>query len=208
MALRWIDPPFTAFMIESRMGALFSRQPGYEFRHEWRDWDRISKNAALAVVASEDQLFPDHNGFDFKQIDKALEARERGRRVRGASTISQQVAKNLFLWPGPELGAQGTRSRDHRADRGMLGQAAHPRGLPERRGIRARHLRRAGREPPILPQGRGPPDRSDAALLAAVLPAPKRFKVDAPSRYVRYRQAWIVRQMASLGGTSYLAQLR
>jgi monofunctional biosynthetic peptidoglycan transglycosylase len=87
-------------MIESRIGALFSREPGYEFRYEWRDWNRISKNAALAVVASEDQLFPDHNGFDFKQIDKALEARGRGRRVRGASTISQQVAKNLFLWPG------------------------------------------------------------------------------------------------------------
>jgi hypothetical protein len=77
---------------------LFSRKPGYAFRYEWRDWNRISKNAALAVVASEDQLFLDHNGFDFRQIDKALEAR--GRRVRGASTISQQVAKNLFLWPG------------------------------------------------------------------------------------------------------------
>ena len=100
VALRWIDPPFTAFMVESRIVALVSREPGYQFRHEWRDWDRISKNAALAVVASEDQLFPNHNGFDFKQIDKALEAHERGRRVRGASTISQQVAKNLFLWPG------------------------------------------------------------------------------------------------------------
>ena len=98
-AFRWIDPPFTAFMVQSRIGALFSSEP-YAFRHEWRDWDQISKYAALAVIASEDQMFPEHNGFDFKQIDKALEARERGRRVRGASTISQQVAKNLFLWPG------------------------------------------------------------------------------------------------------------
>ena len=208
VALRWIDPPFTAFMVESRIVALFSREPGYQFRHEWRDWDRISKNAALAVVASEDQLFPNHNGFDFKQIDKALEAHERGRRVRGASTISQQVAKNLFLWPGQSWVRKGFEAGitvlieacwdKRRILEVYLNVAEFGRGTY---GVQAASRRFFRKDANRL-------TAAEAALLAAVLPAPKRFKVDAPSRYVRIRQAWIVEQMASLGGTSYLAQLR
>jgi monofunctional biosynthetic peptidoglycan transglycosylase len=208
VALRWIDPPFTAFMVESRIGALFSREPGYQFRHDWRDWDRISKNAALAVVASEDQLFPNHNGFDFKQIDKALEAHERGRRVRGASTISQQVAKNLFLWPGQSWVRKGFEAGitvlieacwdKRRILEVYLNVAEFGRGTY---GVQAASRRFFRKDANRL-------TAAEAALLAAVLPAPKRFKVDAPSRYVRIRQAWIVEQMASLGGTSYLAQLR
>ena len=97
LAFRWIDPPFTTFMLTDRVSALFSREKGYEFSHDWVDWDQISKYAAVAVIAAEDQKFPHLRGFDFKQIDKALADRERGRRVRGASTISQKVAKNIFL---------------------------------------------------------------------------------------------------------------
>jgi monofunctional biosynthetic peptidoglycan transglycosylase len=207
-AMRWIDPPFTAFMVESRIGALFSSEPGYQFRHEWRDWDRISKNAALAVVASEDQLFPDHNGFDFRQIDKALEARERGRRVRGASTISQQVAKNLFLWPGQSWVRKGLEAGitvlietlwdKQRILEVYLNIAEFGRGTY---GVQAASRRFFHKDADRL-------STSESALLAAVLPAPRHFKVDAPSGYVRNRQAWIERQMASLGGTSYLAQMR
>ena len=206
-AFRWIDPPFTAFMVQSRIGALFSSEP-YAFRHEWRDWDQISKYAALAVIASEDQMFPEHNGFDFKQIDKALEARERGRRVRGASTISQQVAKNLFLWPGQSWFRKGLEAgitvlietfwSKRRILEVYLNVAEFGRGTY---GVQAASRRFFGKDASRL-------TRQDAALLAAVLPAPKRFKVEAPSRYVRNRQAWIVRQMDALGGTSYLAELR
>ncbi len=168
-------------------------EPGYHFRHEWRDWDRISKNAALAVVASEDQLFPNHNGFDFKQIDKALEARERGRRVRGASTISQQVAKNLFLWPGQSWVRKGLEAGitvlieacwdKRRILEVYLNVAEFGRGTY---GVQAASRRFFRKDADRL-------TAAEAALLAAVLPAPKRFKVDAPSRYVRIRQAWIVR---------------
>jgi monofunctional biosynthetic peptidoglycan transglycosylase len=206
-AFRWIDPPFTAFMVQSRIGALFSSKP-YEFRHEWRDWDQISKNAALAVIASEDQMFPEHNGFDFKQIDKALEARERGRRVRGASTISQQVAKNLFLWPGQSWFRKGLEAgitvlietfwSKRRILEVYLNVAEFGRGTY---GVQAASRRFFGKDASRL-------TRQDAALLAAVLPAPRRFKVETPSRYVRNRQAWIVRQMDALGGTSYLAEFR
>ena len=208
VAFRWIDPPFTAFMIQSRIGALFSNPPGYEFRHEWRDWNQISKNAAIAVVASEDQLFPEHNGFDFKQIDKALEARERGRRVRGASTISQQVAKNLFLWPGQSWFRKGLEAgitvlieacwNKQRILEVYLNVAEFGRGTY---GVQAASRRFFHKDANRL-------SPSDAALLAAVLPAPKRYKVEAPSRFVRSRQNWILRQMASLGGSSYLADLR
>jgi monofunctional biosynthetic peptidoglycan transglycosylase len=207
IAFRWIDPPFSAFMVESRVAALFSREPGYEFRHEWRDWNQISRNAAIAVVASEDQLFPVHNGFDFKQIDKALEARERGRRVRGASTISQQVAKNLFLWPGQSWFRKGLEAgitvlietcwSKQRILEVYLNVAEFGRGTY---GVQAASQRFFHKDASRL-------TRPDAALLAAVLPAPKRYKVEAPSRFVRSRQNWILHQIASLGGASYLADL-
>ena len=208
VAFRWINPPFTAFMVQSRIGALFSNQPGFEFHHEWRDWDQISKYAAIAVVASEDQLFPEHNGFDFRQIDKALEARERGRRVRGASTISQQVAKNLFLWPGQSWFRKGleagitvlieTAWSKRRILEVYLNIAEFGRGTF---GVQAASRRYFRKDASRL-------TREDAALLAAVLPAPRHYKAEAPSRFVRSRQAWILGQMAALGGTSYLADLR
>jgi monofunctional biosynthetic peptidoglycan transglycosylase len=207
LAFRWIDPPFTAFMLESRVRALFSSEPGYEFRHEWRDWNTISKQAAVAVVASEDQNFPYHHGFDFKQIDRALEERERGRRVRGASTISQQVAKNLFLWPGQSWVRKGLEAGITVLIEGLwskqrilevyLNVAEFGRGTY---GVQAASRRFFGKDAARL-------NAADAALLAAVLPAPKRLRADSPSNYVRRRQAWIQRQMASLGGTSYVAQL-
>jgi monofunctional biosynthetic peptidoglycan transglycosylase len=208
VAFRWIDPPFTAFMLESRVRAAFSSEPGYEFRHEWRDWNAISKQAAVAVVASEDQNFPYHHGFDFKQIDRALEERERGRRVRGASTISQQVAKNLFLWPGQSWVRKGLEAgitvlieglwNKQRILEVYLNVAEFGRGTY---GVQAASRRFFGKDAARL-------NSADAALLAAVLPAPKRLRADAPSNYVRRRQAWIQRQMASLGGPSYVAQLR
>jgi monofunctional glycosyltransferase len=207
VALRWIDPPFTAFMLEGRVVALFTRPAGYEFSYDWRDWDRISRYAAIAVVASEDQNFPDHHGFDFKQIDRALEERERGRRVRGASTISQQVAKNLFLWPGQSWVRKGleagitllleTAWSKQRILEVYLNVAEFGQGTY---GVQAASRRFFHKDAARLTPG-------EAALLAAVLPAPRRFKVNAPSNYVRGRQSWIQGQMASLGGPAYLQGL-
>jgi monofunctional biosynthetic peptidoglycan transglycosylase len=208
IALRWIDPPFTTFMAADRIGALLSREQGYEFRHDWVDWPQISKHAAVAVIAAEDQQFPHHRGFDFKQINKALEDRERGRRVRGASTISQQVAKNIFLWRGQSWFRKGLEAgitvlieacwSKQRILEVYLNVAEFSRGTY---GVQAASQRFFRKDAAKL-------TRSEAALLAAVLPAPTRFRVDAPSRYVKKRQAWIQRQMNALGGTSYLAQLR
>jgi len=202
--LRWINPPTTTFMIRDRAAALFSGDDGYQFRHEWRDWDQISKQAALAVVAAEDQRFAQHVGFDFKQIDKALEDRERGRRVRGASTISQQVAKNLFLWPGQSWFRKGLEAAitvlielvwpKQRILEVYLNVAEFGRGTW---GVQAASQRFFRKDAARL-------TRPEAALLAAVLPSPKRYRADNPGPYVRKRQAWIERQMVALGGTAYV----
>jgi monofunctional biosynthetic peptidoglycan transglycosylase len=207
VALRWIDPPTTAFMLRDRAGALLARDAGYSFRHEWRDLEQISRYAPLAVMAAEDQRFPLHRGFDFKAIDKALADRERGRRVRGASTISQQVAKNLFLWPGQSWFRKGLEAGltvlielvwpKQRILEVYLNVAEFGRGTW---GVQAASKRYFRKDAAKL-------TRAEAALLAAVLPAPKRYRVEAPGPYVRRRQAWIERQMVALGGPGYLAGL-
>jgi monofunctional biosynthetic peptidoglycan transglycosylase len=205
VAMRWIDPPTTTFMLRDRIGGLFDED--YAFRHDWRDWDDISKYAALAVIAAEDQRFPFHHGFDFKQIDKALRDRERGRRVRGASTLSQQVAKNLFLWPGQSWFRKGLEAGitvlielawpKRRILEVYLNVAEFGRGTWGVQAASRRFFRKdAARLTP-----------AEAALLAAVLPSPKRYRADAPGPYVRKRQAWIQRQMTALGGTAYLGHL-
>jgi monofunctional biosynthetic peptidoglycan transglycosylase len=97
---RWINPPYSAFMAEAQIAAWASHDPSYVLRHSWVDLNRISPNLPLAVVASEDQKFPEHWGFDVESIEKAYALNQHSHRVRGASTISQQVAKNLFLWSG------------------------------------------------------------------------------------------------------------
>ena len=207
VALRWIDPPTSAFMLQSRIEALFAREPGYQLRHEWRDWDQISREAALAVVASEDQQFPEHGGFDFRQIDKALADRERGRRTRGASTISQQVAKNLFLWPGQSWFRKGLEAcitvvieltwSKQRILEVYLNIAEFGRGTY---GVEAAAQR-------FFHKSASRMNRAEAALLAAVLPNPVLMRVDAPSSYVRTRQRWIEGQMSGLGGTPYVSRM-
>ena len=207
IALRWLDPPTTAFIVQDRIADLFRDTAEYRYDREWRDWNRISKYAALAVVAAEDQKFPRHFGFDFRQIDQALEDRERGRRVRGASTISQQVAKNLFLWPGQSWFRKALEAGitvlielawpKQRILEVYLNVAEFGRGTW---GVQAASRRFFRKDADRL-------TRAEAALLAAVLPAPRRFDAAAPSRYVRQRQAWIERQMIALGGIGYVQDL-
>jgi len=205
--LRWINPPTSAFMLRDRIAAATARDASYVFRHEWRDWSAISKHVPVAVIAAEDQAFPFHDGFDFKQIDRALADRERGRRLRGASTISQQVAKNLFLWPEQSWLRKGLEAYftvlietlwpKQRLLEVYLNVAEFGRGVFGVGAASEVYFRkRAARL-----------NQYDAALLAAVLPSPKRMRVNAPSNYVRSRQQWILEQMRGLGGTALLKEL-
>jgi monofunctional biosynthetic peptidoglycan transglycosylase len=207
LLLRWIDPPTTAFMMRDRVAAVLNRDKAYVQRHRWADWAQISAPMKIAVIASEDQTFPDHYGFDLRSINEALEERERGRRVRGASTISQQVAKNLFLWPGQSWIRKGLEAYytvlieslwpKRRILEMYLNVAEFGKGVF---GVGAAGERYFGKPAARL-------NYADAALLAAVLPNPKRLRVDRPSRYVRARQAWIMEQMRGLGGTSLLQRI-
>jgi len=199
-----VPVPLTAFMVRDCVGALVTRAPGYEFRHDWVPWERISPHAAVAVIAAEDQKFASHSGFDLESIDQALEEARRGGRVRGASTLSQQVAKNLFLWPGQSWLRKGLEAGltvlielawpKRRILEVYLNSAEFGRGVW---GIEAASRRFFDKPAAAL-------NRHEAALLAAVLPNPIRLRADKPSGFVRSRQQWILWQMDALGGAAYL----
>jgi monofunctional glycosyltransferase len=201
--MRWIHPVTSAYMIEARWHAMASGEHGYRTDFEWVDLEQISPKAAIAVVASEDQQFPFHAGFDFKSIRESVRASEHGKKLRGASTISQQVAKNLFLWNG------GFVRKAFEAYFTILIEAMWPK---ER--ILEVYLNIAefghgiyGVEAAAHRFYHKPAARitsSEAALLAAVLPNPIRLRVDKPSVYVLSRRDWILNQMRELGGASYL----
>jgi monofunctional biosynthetic peptidoglycan transglycosylase len=207
LALRWVPVPVTAFMLADRLGALSSGEADYRYAHDWVGWEDISPHAAVAVIAAEDQKFATHHGFDLESIDQALTDAKRGRRLRGASTITQQVAKNLFLWKGQSWLRKGLEAGftvlieatwpKRRIIEVYLNSAEFGRGTW---GVEAASRRYFGKPAAQL-------SRSEAALLAAVLPNPKRFRVEAPSNYVRQRQAWILGQMSQLGGAAYLDTL-
>jgi monofunctional glycosyltransferase len=203
LGLRWIDPPTSAFMLHAR---IVTDGPA-SIRHRWVEWEQISAPMKVAVIAAEDQTFPDHYGFDFKSINDALAAHERGRRLRGASTISQQVAKNLFLWSGQSWVRKGLEAwftvlietlwPKRRILEVYLNFAEFGRGVFGVGAASDTYFRK--------PAARL--NTQEAALLAAVLPSPKRMRVNAPSRYVRSRQQWIMAQMRGLGGTRVLTDL-
>ena len=198
LPLRWINPATTAFMVQHWV---MSAAPYYH----WTDWDDISPHAAVAVIAAEDQTFFEHRGFDVDSIQDALAEAQQGGRVRGASTISQQVSKNLFLWPGRSVTRKGLEAYvtvfvelfwpKRRILEVYLNVAEFGDGIY---GIAAASDHFFDTVPARI-------DADQAALLAAVLPNPKRLKVDEPSVYVRERQAWIRTQMIQLGGTELLS---
>jgi monofunctional biosynthetic peptidoglycan transglycosylase len=205
--LRWIDPPFSAFMAERRIEAWVTHDRNYAFRHTWVDLARISPNLPLAVVASEDQKFPDHWGFDVEAIEKAYQLNQHSHRVHGASTISQQVAKNLYLWSGRSYFRKGLEAYFTLLIEGFwpkrrileiyLNIAQFGDGTYGAEAASERFFHR--------PASRL--SRSDAAILAAVLPSPERYSVAAPSRYVLQRRDWILGQMQALGGPEMLSEI-
>jgi monofunctional biosynthetic peptidoglycan transglycosylase len=193
--LRFIPAPTSVFMLNQHFEDLFAGQGYRAINQHWVSYEKISKHASQAVIASEDQLFFQHNGFDINAISKAYQRYENGGSLRGASTISQQVAKNLFLVPAKNLVRKAleiwftvllemlwSKQRilemylniaefgDHLF--GIEAASRHYFGIP------AKQL-----------------SAEQSALLAATLPNPIRFKANQPSEYVYKRQAWILRQM-------------
>lgn len=197
--------PFSAVMLERQVGAWLSGDFQYVAHSDWVGMDEISPWMGLAVIAAEDQKFPEHWGFDVPAIEKALAHNERNEnRIRGASTLSQQTAKNLFLWDGRSWLRKGLEAgltvgiemvwSKKRILTVYLNIAEFGHGTF---GVEAASQRYFHKPASKL-------TATESALLAAVLPNPIRFRVDAPSGYVRSRQAWILRQMRQLGGEEFM----
>lgn len=203
----FLPVPFSAVMVERQLSAWFSGDFHYVAHSDWVSMDAISPWMGLAVIAAEDQKFPEHWGFDVQAIEKALSHNERNEnRIRGASTLSQQTAKNLLLWDGRSWLRKGLEAgltvgietvwSKKRVLTVYLNIAEFGEGVF---GVEAASQRYFHKPASRLTM-------SEAALLAAVLPNPLRFKADAPSGYVRSRQAWILRQMRQLGGESFMTR--
>jgi monofunctional biosynthetic peptidoglycan transglycosylase len=197
--LRWVDPVTSAFMFSHCYDGTLGGLLDCRILYRWVDWDDISPHLAMAVVASEDQKFPRHAGFDFDSIANAVEEGLREGRLRGASTISQQVAKNLFLWPGRSFLRKGLE-----AYLTVAIEAAWPK-----RRILEIYLNICEFGYGVYGAGAAsgfflarPPAEltlEQSALLAAVLPDPLRMRADRPGPAVLERRDWIVEQVGRLG---------
>ena len=177
-------------------------------RYQWVDLEQISPQAAMAVIASEDQQFPFHAGFDFKSIREAVRHNAHSRRVRGASTISQQVAKNLFLWSGRSYLRKGLEAGFTLLIEWLWPKERILEVYLNIARVRPRHLRRRGRRPALLPQaGAAPESRRQARCSPRCCPTRGACASRRPRPMCCSRQDWIMGQMADLGGTAYLEEL-
>jgi len=204
VVLKFVPVWVTPFMISRKVEA-FRADEDTEIHKDWESYDNISKEVALAVVASEDQNFPKHWGFDFDEIYDAMT--EKRKRVRGASTISQQVAKNVFLWHGRSYIRKGLEAYftvlieliwDKQRILEVYLNVAEMGKMTF--GVEAASQRFYKKPAKDL-------TRYEAARIAAVLPNPVRFSIKNPSAYVNKRTNQIVRQMKYLGGRNYIADL-
>ena len=206
LALRWLDPPTSAFILARQWEQLRGGRAA-AVHHRWVDFDRISPHLAVAVIAAEDQRFPEHHGFDLAAINRALAHNARSRTVRGASTISQQTAKNLFLWSGRSYLRNGLEAGltlglemlwpKRRILEVYLNLAEFGDGVFGARAAAERIFHTS-------------PDRlslQQAALLASVLPDPGGLDAGRPSAHVQQKARWVRAQMEQLGGTRLLEHL-
>ncbi len=192
IVLKWVDPPVTL----TQLGSFFQ---GYGLKRDYVDRKEISTYAGLAVMASEDQLFPEHNGFDWKSIEKAMKNNQKKhKRVRGASTISQQVAKNVFLWQGRSWFRKGLEVYftfmiellwgKERILEVYLNVAEMGKGVFGIEAASRHYYKKSAKKL----------TRLEAAQIAAILPNPKKYLIKPLSSYVQRRSYWIMGQMNNL----------
>lgn len=200
--LKWVNPPITITQFNSWI-------EGHGLKRDYVSYGEMSNNIKLAVIASEDQLFPTHNGFDKKQIEKALDfnSQHEGKKLRGASTISQQVAKNVFLWQGRSWVRKGLEAYFTFMIETIWGKErilemylnVSEMGIGTF-GVEAAAQRYYNKSASEL-------TANEAARIAVNLPNPKKYKVNPPSPYVSRRAKWVERQMRNLKGDPKLDEL-
>jgi monofunctional biosynthetic peptidoglycan transglycosylase len=203
LPFRWVNPPITMVMADRWI----TSTEDFQLRKTWLSWDEMPKHAALAVVTSEDQKFPLHSGFDLKAIQQALKERERRGGLRGASTISQQVAKNMYLWTGRSWFRKGLEVwftllielswSKQRILEIYLNIAEWGPGVF---GLEAASQYHFGRSAANLTP-------MQAALLASSLPSPLNYNPARPAQHLHKRAEWNLQQQRRLGGAQWLAPL-
>jgi monofunctional biosynthetic peptidoglycan transglycosylase len=205
--LRWIDPPTSAFMLRHQLAGRLGSEAAAPLYHEWVDLSAMPPSLALAVVAAEDQRFVQHRGFDLVEMRNAWRRYQDGGRLRGASTISQQTAKNLFLWSGRDWPRKGLEAWFTLLIEGLWSKQRVlevylniAQFSVDTFGVGAASWRYFDRPAIAL-------EPNQAALLAAVLPNPRSYHLDAPTARLQQRARWIRRQMRQLGGVAYLEEL-
>lgn len=196
---RWVPVPCSPLMF-IRMGQQIVSGESVKLKHKWVPMEEISQDLALAVWASEDQLFFTHNGFDFAQIKIALKDNSEGRRMRGASTISQQTAKNVFLWPSRSWLRKGLEAYftilietfwgKERIMEVYLNTIEMGDGIYGAEAVALEHFGVPAKKL----------TRNQCALIAVSLPNPRKMNSASPSSYMRKRQSWVLQQMRWLGG--------
>jgi monofunctional biosynthetic peptidoglycan transglycosylase len=206
IALRFMAPPFSALMVERRVGSWFG-EGKYSPTYRWVRLDKIAPVMSAAVIASEDQNFRDHYGFDIAAIQRALGHNGRSTRTKGASTLTQQTAKNLFLWSSRSWLRKGVEAyftvlletfwNKRRILETYLNIVEFGDGIYGVEAASQHYFRK--------PASRL--NSEEAALLAAVLPNPRRYRVKSPGPYVRERQQWILQQIYQLGGNNLVKTL-
>jgi monofunctional glycosyltransferase len=192
IALRWIDPPVTIIQLSSWIS-------GYGLSRDYVRWDEISDNMKLAVMASEDQLFPVHNGFDWKSIEKAISHNEKKpTKIRGASTISQQVAKNVFLWNGRSWFRKGLEVYftfmielvwgKQRILEVYLNVSEMGKGVFGAEMAAQKNFKKSAKKLSLF----------EAAQIAASLPNPKKYTIRPMSSAIKRRAPWVQQQMNNI----------
>lgn len=204
LVLRFVPPAASAYMLERKASQMWRGNHDFTIHYRWVPWERIAPVAPLAMVAGEDQTFPFNHGFDIGSIRSAIDVAEAGGRLRGASTITQQTARNLFLWSGGGFLRKGLEAYFT-----VLIDLTWPkrRVLEVYANIAELGNGIYGVEAASQAYFHEPASRlsaHQAALLAAVLPNPRGWHADHPSAYVRRRAAWIEQQMRQLGGAAYV----
>ncbi|MDP3978542.1 MAG: monofunctional biosynthetic peptidoglycan transglycosylase [Pseudomonas sp.] len=207
LVLRWVPPPGTALMVERKIESWVDGKP-IDLQRSWRPWSELPDDLKIAVIAGEDQKFAEHWGFDVAAIRAALAHNQQGGSLRGASTLSQQVAKNLFLWSGRSWLRKGIELwftgliellwPKQRILEVYLNSAEWGNGVFGAEAA-ARHHFNTGA--PYL-------STRQASQLAAVLPNPRSWSASRPNAHVSRRAAWIRQQMRQLGGSHYLNRLQ
>lgn len=173
------------------------------WKHDWVALEEISNNLQLAVICSEDQNFLKHNGFDLKAIEKALDSNKKGKRVKGASTISQQTAKNVFLWPHRSWLRKGLETyvtfliemlwTKERIMEVYLNSIEMGDGIYGAEAAAQYWFKKPASKL----------SKSEAAAIAAILPRPLKYRANPPTNYIAGRKVWIMKQMSYHGALTY-----